>query len=447
MYLPKIKKESGQSLIEILIAMAVFSILATAIFTLVASSYQLVSYNRARTTALHVAEQQLELIRNLPYDDVGTVGGIPSGTLPQDQQTQMNGLTYDVKTAIVYIDDPFDGTFPTDTLPTDYKRVRVEVNWQGTSSSSRSPVVLLTDVAPKGVESTAGGGTLSILVFDANSNPVPQAQVTITASAANPPVNVTLNTGYNGIIILPGAPPCIACYHIVVTKNGYTSDRTYSTTEIANPNNPDKNVQQGQLTEVSFTIDKISTLNIASLQSRANNFAPLANVGFHIKGTKTLGTDTSSNSIYKVDNYYTTDGSGLFALNNLEWDNYQISMATASSYTISGSNPILPLQILPNTNTNFSIALSNSTPNSLLIEFVDSSSNPIASVSAHLYDGSIYDNTATSGATLDPDFGQVFFSGLSSETYSLDASASGYQNYSNTVPVSGATVDKVFLSP
>ena len=84
----------GQTLIGILVAMAIFSILAHAIFLIVGSSYQLVSYNRARITARHLAQEKIELIRNLPYDNAGTSGGIPGGPLLQEENIVRNKLNF-----------------------------------------------------------------------------------------------------------------------------------------------------------------------------------------------------------------------------------------------------------------------------------------------------------------------------------------------------------------
>src|SRR3990172_4316620 len=150
----------GQSLIGILVALAVFSILAQAIFTVVGASFNFVSFNRARITAKHLAQEKLELLRNLPFDNVGTLGGVPWGPILREETITRNKLNYTVKTEIIYIDDPLDGPeggIPDDTLATDYKRVRVEVSWEGVATSRKNPVVLLSDIAPKGVETTAGG--------------------------------------------------------------------------------------------------------------------------------------------------------------------------------------------------------------------------------------------------------------------------------------------------
>src|SRR3989338_6915849 len=123
--------KSGQVLLSILISIAVFAILTRAIFTLVASSFDLINFNRARITARHLAQEKIELVRNLAYSNVGTLEGIPPGILLQEENVLRNGLNFVVKTSITYIDDDFDLTAPDDTDPEDYKRVRIEVSLEG----------------------------------------------------------------------------------------------------------------------------------------------------------------------------------------------------------------------------------------------------------------------------------------------------------------------------
>lgn len=431
---------------SLLLAMAVFAILGHAIFTLTTSSFSLIGFTRARIAARHLAQEKIELIRNLAFDDVGTQGGIPVGPLVQSESIERNGLVYSVKTSIVYVDDPFDGVTPADLLPTDYKRVRIDVSWQGQASSSKNPVVLVSDIAPKGIETTAGGGTLSILVFDANALPVAQADIHIEATEVNPPVDLDLQTSDTGYVVLPGAPECISCYDISVTKAGFSTDRTYTTAEVANPSKPPISIIEGELTEISFAIDKLSTLNLASVSDRESGFNPLGNITFQLRGDKITGTDSDDFPVYKIDKQFTTDAGGNIIITNVEWDNYTLIMPGASGWDISGTNPLVPLQLLPDTSVGWKFALANQTPHRLLISFTDSSQTPIASVSATLSFGN-YQETKLSGASSDPDFGQAFFFDLQDKNHDLEATASGYQNVNTKVKVDGYTEEDFILQP
>ena len=121
-------------------------------------------------------------------------------------------------------------------------------------------------------------------------------------------------------------------------------------------------------------------------------------------------------------------------------------MPGTSAYDISGTNPLIPLQLLPNATVNWTFSLAITTTHRLLAIFTDPGLTPQASVSATLSFGS-YVETKLTGADNDPDFGQVFFAGLQDKNHSLDATASGFKDYKGKVNVSGYTQENVTLQP
>jgi len=450
--LPRIQKNSryhlsqGQAVIGLIIAIAVFAILMSSLFTLVSSSYNLVSYNRSRIAARQLAQEKIELIRNLKYDDVGVVGGIPPGIIEPEENIKRNDLSYLIKTTIIYIDDSFDEIAPSDTFPTDYKRARIEVSWQGVARSGNNPLVLYTDVAPTNL-TTSFTGTLEIEVTNANGQPVPQAQVSIIATGLTPPVNTTQLTNSDGKVTLPGAQVCNSCYQITVTKSGYSTDRTYSTSEIANPIKEHTSILQGQVTQVFFAIDLTGTITINSVNTRENNFATLGNVEFRLHGNKIIGIDAYNQSVYKYDENLTTDTSGTTVITDLEWDAYNVSMPTATSWDISGTNPLIPLNLVPQGNISFIFSASSHSDNSLFTMVKNTAQELIEGATVRLYDASSYDVATISGILGTPDYGQVFFPSLNQATYHIEATASGYLNLTKDVDVSGSSQEVIIMNP
>lgn len=255
-------KNSGLTLIEVLIGVFLLLLVFVSIFTLIQLSIKLTSQSKARISAIALANQKLELARNLSYNQIGTVGGIPAGSISETEVVDRNNIAYTVKTMVVYVDDPFDGSFPNDPLAWDYKRIRVKVSW---SAFLGGEISLQTDIAPKGIETTGGGGIISILVFDANGQSIPQAEIQIENNSVIPPINVNYETDNQGRLFVPGAPTCNDCYKITIGKIGYSLERTYATGEVvrgqimAMPNKPLLSVIEGQLSEISFSIDQLAT--------------------------------------------------------------------------------------------------------------------------------------------------------------------------------------------
>lgn len=450
-FLPKKTLNQGQVLLSIIIAIVIFSILAHALFTLIASSFELVAFNKARITARHLAQERIELIRNLPYEEVATIGGIPGGNLiPQVETVRRNGLNYTIKTDIVFIDDPYDGLAPDDTTPEDYKRVRVEVSWEGIAASRKNPIVLITNISALAA-GNLDGGTLIIQVFDANGNPVPQAQVTILADSISPPVNLTQTTDNNGRIILPGAAECIECYQITVTKSGsginMSTDRTYSTSEVTNPLKPHASIFSDQVTQLSFVVDQVGGIGITSLDSREEDFTPLGNTIFRLRGNKIIGTDAYAQPVYKYDRILNTNDSGNLNLTNMEWDIYHVIMTTETTRDISGTDPLLPLNLTPGGSLDFRFSTSPHSDHSFFITVKDASQNLVASASARIYDDLGFEESKFTGDSENPDHGQVLFSNLSPQTYHLVATASGFLDYINDYSVSEYTKADIIMTP
>lgn len=309
------KHENGFTFIETLIGIALLVMVMLGLYGAFQLGLKVVVQSKARITATALANQKIEIARNLPYNQVGTVGGIPAGTIPETETITRNNIDYTIKTTIGYVDDPFDGLAPDDSLPNDYKRVRVKVSWPGFLSGE---VILITDIAPKGLETTEGGGNLLISVFDASGIGIPQADIHIVNTSLDPPIDVSYQTNNQGQYLVAGAPTSTEGYEITVTKANYSTERTYGTEEVANPAKPHATVLEGQLTQISFSIDKLSSFSVETLSP--------------------WGSDNFSDSFL--------DQSKVSELSNLIVEGGQVNLATTSEGYISAgylfSVPIIP---------------------------------------------------------------------------------------------------------
>jgi type II secretory pathway pseudopilin PulG len=431
MPVPK-RKVSGFTLIETLISIGVLSIFIVAIAMILRNVLEYLARTRIRSTALAIAQQKMETVRNLPYASLGTIGGIPAGTIVSTENITVNNQVFSVAISVVYIDDPYDGIAPSDVINTDYKRARISVTWGGTYPSV-TPITLVTDVSPKTAESTPSGGTIMVRIYNSFGQPVSGARVTVDNTSIIPPIHTNDLTDTSGIVIIPGAPPCNTCYRISVTKNGYSSDRTYATSEVTNPIAPDSSVLESQLTQLSLSIDAVSSLTVNSYSAA---YAPVANVQFTLRGSKIIGYDSSDLPVYKYS-YTTNTGGFTVSIPNLEWDNYDLDL-TNSSYTLAGSNPMLPLPLASNTQVTLPIVVVPKSQASLLVVARDALGSPLASASARVKSTTLgYDTTAFTQSTGSADFGHAMFNNLAIGAYDLSLTAPGYTEATASVNITG----------
>lgn len=132
-------------------------------------SLRVLNHAQARLSAMSVAQDRMEYFRSLPYDEVGVVAGYPAGIIPQNGTTTMNGIEFVERVRVDYIDDPADGTAASDSngIILDYKRVRLEYTWN--IAGATSSIQFISNIVPRSVETTAGGGTARINVIDADA--------------------------------------------------------------------------------------------------------------------------------------------------------------------------------------------------------------------------------------------------------------------------------------
>lgn len=252
--------ERGTSFVEIIVGIAIMTIVFLAFFSSFQAAFTFAERNRLRSNALLLANEHVEVLRALPYDSVGTVAGLPSGSIPQTEDIVYQGKTYTRRTFIQYVDDPADGTDAGDTLTADYKRIKVEMTYTYQDVTQSFSVV--TTVAPPSQESLVGAGVLRINVTDALNAPLLLAQVHIVNTTIATSVDITTFTNSAGTISFPGAWAGSG-YEVYVTKSGYSSAQTYTVTPgNPNPSPSPLNVAENATTEVYFKVDRLSSIDL-----------------------------------------------------------------------------------------------------------------------------------------------------------------------------------------
>lgn len=456
-------KHKGFTLIEALVLLFVFSVITLTFFQAYAIGARLIINSKNRLGATALANQKMEIIRSIDYDTIGTkhwngiawVYGIPGGDLLEDEAIDVNTTHYIVHTFVQYVDDPFDGKLggsPNDAIPNDYKRVRLTVSW-GDGSDGQS-VSLVSNVSPNGIETSAGGGVLTINILDSTGVGVPNATVHIVNSSAS--IDVTTDTDSTGNITLPGTPTSTPAgtrnYVITVSKNGYFGTTTYPPypTSTYNPVDVNVSVVANALNPITIVMDHASDI-ILRTQDPFGTSIP--NVNLSITGGRLLGTaPVSGTKTYSLSQNTTTGASGATTFTGQSYGQYTVSFSgtTHQFFKLNpGSLSMYNIDVAAGVNKDVTAIFLDTQIGSLKTIIKNQSDNSaIIGASVHLSNASLgYDVTMTTDQ-----YGYAYFPAalpaLANGTYDITVSASGFSSNTGTVSISGSLQTKtISLTP
>jgi prepilin-type N-terminal cleavage/methylation domain-containing protein len=383
--------KKGFTLIETLVGVAVFVLFAMGIYGGIQFVFKVVHQSRLRILETAVLNEQVEIIRNMSFFDVGIIDGSPSGLLERTVTTTRNGIKFNITRTIRNIDDEYDGTIggnPNDTAPADYKLVQVDIICVS-PCNQRTVLSATTQVAPKLLEGDPTHGALFIEVFDANAQPVQGASVHIIATSTDPTLDMTDTTDNDGMLRLVDLDEGMDAYSITVSKSGFTTDQTLvPSVSNSNPTKQPASVQAQDISEVSFSIDEVSAINLSTINQYCN---AVGSVSVNILGGYLIGTEPD---VLLVDQDIITSGGGIYNWSNLHWDSYGLRV---TGYDLLGSIPGLPVSILPGVSQDVQLVLGSNSGNSMVVHVQDSvTKGSLSDASVRVYDES-YDQTKNTG--------------------------------------------------
>ncbi len=437
----KLKNQScpGFTLIESLVFLFLFAVISMTFFETYAASTRLIIDSKNRLGATALANQKMEIIRSIDYDAIGTTTGIPAGDLLEDETISVNTIKYEVHMFVQYVDDSFDGTVATtDTIPTDYKRVRVTVAW-GDLSPDRS-VVLFGNFSPNGIETSSGGGVLSINVLDGSGSGVSGATVNITNAAAG--IAVATVTDATGNITLPGAPAGIEAYVLTVSKGGYFGATTYPAypTSAFNPVDVHASVAADVLNQKTIVMDQSSDI---ALTTEDPFGTAISNIGYTLTGGRIIGTDPLSGvSVTQFSDAGATDASGEASYADQSYGQYVLTVPATATYQFLKLVPedavVSEFAVTAGVATNVTAVLVDKTIGSVLVKVENGTDgSPLSGASVQLTNAALlYDVTVNTDQ-----YGYAYFPTalpeLAPETYDMSVSLAGFTTETDTVDVNG----------
>ncbi len=451
MSLQRVNKNNKQgfTLIEMMVFIFIFTITVVTFFKVFTLGTQAMSNVRSRLGAIQLANEKIEIIHNLKYEDIGTLGGIPAGEIPQTETDIRSGKTYYVYCSVVDIDDPFDGTLAagTDTRPADYKQIKVVVYWED-GNPAKSTTAVAT-IAPPGVEAMYTGGILSLNVLDSSAAGISQASVRIVNNAVSPAVDAQYTTDNLGNLFLPEVLPSLQTYGIQISKTGYFPVQTYPPYPISSydPIDTHASVINASINQKTIVLDKASKINFYTKSPLGE---AISNISFSLEGGRRIGNTVAVPALPVwsfAKNTFNSASEGKVVFQDVSPGPYYF---TYPSGTENNKYQLLYLDVAGDSPASFNLSsgvtldanliLANKEMDALLVTVLkenDGLALAGASVELKSLVGS-YDVTLTTNK-----FGEVYFPDTSSAlvggNYKLSVTATGFTN----VIDQSVTVDKL----
>jgi prepilin-type N-terminal cleavage/methylation domain-containing protein len=186
--------DGGFSLIEVVVAMAVFAVLASISLGILLNTADVSGDSIRRTAATNLVNTQLETARSL------TAQNIPDGLVVT--KPKVNGFEYIVEQTASYVASSASASVCSGTGSSlAYKLVTVVVSWpnMGSIKPVRGDTLRAVGVGKDGLDATKG--TLALAVVGSTSQPTPKVVVTLM------PGNIVRTTGDDGCAIYTGLAP------------------------------------------------------------------------------------------------------------------------------------------------------------------------------------------------------------------------------------------------
>ena len=448
----RVCRQAGFTIIEVLVLLFIFVVIITTFFRFFLAGTSLILDAKKKLVAISIANERIEVIRSLPYGEIGTVSGVPSGEINSSESVSRGGYGYNLLTSIVYQDDAFDGT-DDDPDRNDYKKITATVKW---GSESPSQVVSVsTIVAPFGEEVGIGGGILNVSVIDIKGNPVPD----VTVNIANPSISYNQNatTNSSGGVTLVGLTPSNQNYVITLSKTGYENDvltlPPYPTSAFY-PVNVHASVISASTTKSVFSFSSLSDFKIRFTNPFDGSIVP--DVDFSLEGGRVIGANTDSSLVHNyLENSLSADSSGEMDIVDASPGQYTVAINDPGylfwrTDSGSGNNADEILVEQGETGQIKNVYLLDKLLDSYFIKVTDSiTGSPLEGVSVEV-------SSSTLGFTdtdVTDEYGYVFIAGdagnplVSGETYDVHIPRTGYGDADGTVAINQLTQGELSLDP
>jgi prepilin-type N-terminal cleavage/methylation domain-containing protein len=248
--------ESGFSMVEVLVAILVFSVMIGGIATLQGSTMNVIRNNRHRSVAANLAADEMDTIRSTTFTALlGQLGAVTQPTV------NIDGVPYTVLRETEWVSsDASAGACdaPADADPA-FLRIRVTVTWP--VMSGVKPVESNTIITPPVGTYDATSGHLAVSVVDRDG--APQEGVPVALAG---PESASQITNSEGCVFFAFLTP--GSYTATLNKSGFVSDQG-----VAAPVQTSA-IATGAIASLLFQYDQAASLSLVLAGKGSGSAAP-----------------------------------------------------------------------------------------------------------------------------------------------------------------------------
>ncbi|MBX3195630.1 MAG: hypothetical protein KF727_11115 [Microbacteriaceae bacterium] len=274
-----LRGESGIGLIEVIVALMVFSVIAVGMVYSMYSIQKLTGESMAREAAANLASAEMDRIQSQPD---------PFKVFSQTTTPTVNGIPYTVKTKVAWVSTTgATGTCGQGGGNLQYKRVNIEVTWPGQYLDN--PVRVDSILAPDTRINDPAYGTILVVVTGEDGTGRSSVTVTVTKVVDGATITGTIDpTDSDGCTYILKVVP--GTYKVQVSKTNYRSkvDQQSST-----PFKEDLQVVAGATATAAFTYDDSSTFTLDYAANGSDDVTKPNNLDLTYVGGLSDVTDTS----------------------------------------------------------------------------------------------------------------------------------------------------------
>ena len=233
--------ERGLTMIELVVAVSVFAVLAGGLALTIDGGLNLARNNRNRSVAANLASQEMDQVRQESFT------ALPLGLV--DRTESVVGVPYTVRRETEWVDNA-STTGPCDSTTGTPRVLRVSVSVFWTDMRGVAPAKSSTILSPPVGSYDPNNGHIAVKVLGSTADPLPGVPVTVTASG----FNRNLTTTSDGCAFFAFVPP--ATYTVALGSVGYVDRQGSSSPSQVT------GVTSGATSSVAFDYDQAATLTL-----------------------------------------------------------------------------------------------------------------------------------------------------------------------------------------